>query len=154
MEIPQNTINMGLMAPAAGRFFRIRRANVSRLVAEPGMGLVLVVGGVTTLAPRPSQHYLFRLRVREPMGCGSSCATREAWRTWQGSTVVALTCADASNPGASGNSCPARRSQIHSTHELRAALSSTCKVLIPSTSTARGKVARLIWLQVLLLGPS
>ena len=153
MEIPQNTINMGLMAPAAGRFFRIRRANVSRLVAEPGMGLVLVVGGVTTLAPRPSQHYLFRLRVREP-GCGSSCATREAWRTWQGSTVVALTCADASNPGASGNSCPARRFQIHSTHELRVALFYTCKVLIPSTSTARGKVARLIWLQVLLLGPS
>ena len=37
--------------------------------------------------------------------------------------MVALTCAEASNPGASGNSCPACRFQIHSTHELLAALS-------------------------------
>ena len=145
---------MGFMAPASGRsVFRIWRANVNRFVAEPGMGLVLVVGGVTTLVPRPCISSSGS-GSGSPGGVGPAVPTREAWRTWQGSTMVALTCAEASNPGASGNSCPACRSQIRSTHELPAALFSTHKVLIPSTSTAREKTARLIWLQVLLLGPS
>ena len=57
MEIPQNTINVGLMGPVSCRsVFRIWRTNTSRLVAGPGMGSVRVVGGVTALVPRPYQH--------------------------------------------------------------------------------------------------
>ena len=53
MEIPQNTIKMGLTdAVSCISVFRIRRAKASRLVAEPGMGSVLVVGGVTALISR------------------------------------------------------------------------------------------------------
>ena len=55
MEIPQNTINMGLTAPVSCRsVFRIQRANASRLVAEPGMGLVLVVGGLMLSSAGPA----------------------------------------------------------------------------------------------------
>ena len=56
MEIPQNTINMRLTALVSLVFFRIQRANVSRLAAEPGMGSALVVDGMTALVPRPCQH--------------------------------------------------------------------------------------------------
>ena len=57
-----------------------------------------------------------------PWGAGPAVPTREAWRTWQGSTTVAIPCAEASNPGSSGSARPAHRFQVHSTHELLVAL--------------------------------
>ena len=72
---------MGLRGPVSCRsVFRIWRANASRLAAEPGVVSVLVVGGVTTLVPRPCQHGPFRLWVGK--GVGPAVPTRKAWRTW------------------------------------------------------------------------
>ena len=57
MEVPQNTVKVGLVAPVSCRsVFRIWRTNASRLVAGPGMGSVLVVSGVMALIPRPCQR--------------------------------------------------------------------------------------------------
>ena len=68
MEIPQNTIKMGLTdAVSCISVFRIRRAKASRLVAEPGMGSVLSNCSHLQVLP-------FRLWVREPVKYGSSCA--------------------------------------------------------------------------------
>lgn len=40
----------------------------------PGEEELSSVGGVTTLVPRPCQHWPFRLWVGDPMECGSHCA--------------------------------------------------------------------------------
>ena len=123
MEIPQNTVSVGLVAPISCRsVFRIWRTNASRLVAGPGIGSVLVVGGVMALVPRPCQQWPSGSGSGSPRGVGPAVPTREAWRPWQGPTTVAIPCAEVSNPGSSGSACPAERFQVHSTHELLAAL--------------------------------
>ena len=153
MEIPQNTINMGLMAPAAGRFFRIWRANVSRLVAEPGMGLVLVVGGVMLSSPGPASIGPSGFGLGSPWS-ESSCAhqgsledlARKHWcghhlyRSFQARVWwELLSCTWVSNP--------------EHTSTSSSCLFSRNNVLISSIATAREK-KHLIWLQVLLLDPS
>lgn len=78
MEIPQNTINMGLTAPVSCRsVFRIQRANVSRLVAGPGMGSVLVIGGMTA-RPQAPQHCFLSSGLGSPGVWVQLCPLREA----------------------------------------------------------------------------
>ena len=116
------------------------------------MGLILVVGGVTTLIPRPCQHWPFRLWIGEPMECEFSCAQgsledlarkhrggHHLYRSFQARVWwELLSCAWVSSPEhiSASSSC----------------LFSGNNVLISSIATAREKTC-LIWLQVLLLDP-
>lgn len=117
-----------------------------RLLA-PGEEARSSVGAVTTAVPRPCPQWLFRLRVGEPVGCGSRRAhqggledlvrkhphlcRRFQARVWR-------------------SACPACGSQAHSRHELLAALFPTRQALTPSPPAAREE-ARPAGLQVLLL---
>ena len=94
VEIPQNTIRMGLTAlfPAvmsAGPREQ-RRADLQQsLVLQAEHRLGVVVGGVTAPVPRPCQHEPFRLQLGEPKGCGSNCAHQGGLEDL--ATTVALT---------------------------------------------------------------
>ena len=58
---------------------------------------------------------------RIPWSVGLTVPTKEAWRTWQGSTDADITCAEASKSRYGGNFCPAHGFQVQNTHQLLAA---------------------------------
>ena len=131
----------------------IQRANASRRVAEPGMGLVLVVGGVMLSSPGPASTGPSGFGLGSPWSVSPAVPTKEAWRTWQGSTGVVITCTEASKPGSAGNSSCTWVSNPEHTSASSSCLFSRNNVLISSITTACEKT-RPIWLQVLLLDPS
>lgn len=59
--------------------------------------------------------------LRIPWSVGLTVPTKEAWRTWQGSTDADITCAEASKSRYGGNFCPAHGFQVQNTHQLLAA---------------------------------
>ena len=84
--------------------------------------------------------------IGEPGECGSNRAHQGGLAGRAGSTGVASTCAEASEPVSGGSSVPACRFQVHTWRSASSGLGlfSRHKVLTSCVSTAHGK-ARLMW---------
>ena len=120
-----------------------------RLLA-PGEEARSSVGAVTTAVPRPCPQWPFRLRVGEPVGCGSRCAHQGGLEDLVRKHRCGPHLCRCFQARVRRSACPACGFQAHSRHELLAALFPTRQVLTPSPSAAREE-ARPAGLQVLLL---